>query len=57
MKFKVDLPYILAYKSRNFGQNLNNISSIRLIRESKNLDPETDQNVCKPIINDDKTKI
>jgi hypothetical protein len=26
------LPYILAYKSINFGQNLTNILSIRLIR-------------------------
>ncbi len=28
------VPYILAYKSRNFGQKLNNIFSIRLIRGS-----------------------
>ena len=38
MKTKISLkilPYILAYKSRNFGQNLSNIFSIRLIRGSQ----------------------
>jgi hypothetical protein len=29
------IPYILAYKSRNFGQILDKILSIRLIRGSK----------------------
>ena len=32
--YKNDLPYILAYKSRNFGQILDIIFSIRLIRGS-----------------------
>jgi hypothetical protein len=31
----IQLPYILAYKSRNFGQISNSFSQIRLIRGSQ----------------------
>ncbi len=34
---KLGIPYIFAYKSRNFGQILTYFFSIRLIRGSKNL--------------------
>jgi hypothetical protein len=35
MRPSKNVPYILAYKSRNFGQFLTNIFSIRLIRGSE----------------------
>ncbi len=38
---------VLAYKSRNFGQNLTKILSIRLIPGSKNTVIEIDQNMFK----------
>jgi hypothetical protein len=34
IKIKLNVPYILAYKSRNFGPNFNLLFDIRLIRGS-----------------------